>query len=82
MCRGALVFPQYDHIVYLHPGDIIVFNGAAEWHANMVKPTVGEALRLVFSSVSNPNPDTNVCLGITLAKYGGTQKINSKSRHI
>ena len=45
LCRGALVFPQFEHIVYLHPGDIIVFNGAAEWHANMVKPTAGEALR-------------------------------------
>lgn len=39
------MFPQFEHIVYLHPGDIIVFNGAAEWHANMVKPTAGEALR-------------------------------------
>ena len=24
---GALVFPEYEHILYLHPGDIIVFNG-------------------------------------------------------
>lgn len=35
---GALVFPKYEHIVWLHPGDIIAFSGDKEWHANMVSP--------------------------------------------
>lgn len=41
---GALVFPQYEHIVHLHPGDIIVFNGHGEWHANMVLPSIRDVL--------------------------------------
>ena len=46
---GALVFPAYEHIVYLHPGDVIVFDGTAEWHANMVCPTAKDATNAFVS---------------------------------
>ena len=38
--HGALVFPSHEHIVYLQPGDVIRFNAAKWFHANMVKPTM------------------------------------------
>ena len=47
---GGLVFPAYEHVLWLHPGDILVFNGEGEWHGNMVSP-IAEQRRLVVESI-------------------------------
>ena len=44
---GALVFPEYEHILYLHPGDLVIFNGQGEWHANMVNPMMEQRRQIV-----------------------------------
>ena len=48
---GALVFPQYEHILYLHPGDLLIFNGQGEWHANMVNPVAEQRRQIVQRKV-------------------------------
>ena len=35
--------------MYLYPGDVIVFDGTAEWHANMVCPTDKDAAKSFVS---------------------------------
>ncbi len=57
---GALVFPQYEHILWLHPGDIVVFDGEAEWHANMVSP-MAEQRRQIIERVVNGLPAAPSC---------------------
>ena len=54
---GALVhvFPEYEHILHLHPGDIIVFNGEGS-----PTLTLHYAARSPEPSPNpNPNPDPN-----------------------
>ena len=48
MRKGALVFPEYQHIVHLHPGDVIAFNGREQWHAQMVTPTRSQLVKHVL----------------------------------